>query len=250
MICGPDGMDHPDYKPGNGPKIGTLVGRIGETNYTLGSKAIVEVSDDGLLEARIFDTPGNYFDNDGEVTVRIESEMNGSTDNKIAVESPSIARTDGSLMQAGKLKLPSGPCTITTKGGLFLAISGGTRNAGDVAIVWPATNDTDQQWLLDPIDGGCVRIANKNSGLYLGMREDRKDPGGDAIQWNWAGGGQRWMVEPQADGFVAFINKNSGLCLTVHGNERDRGAGLTQEEWRGNDNQLWKIRSTATGEGT
>jgi hypothetical protein len=135
--------------------------------------------------------------------------------------------------------LISGTFTLITQyNGLYLAVSEGGTNQGTPAVAWPNPND-DKFWNLEPQPGGSFKITNKRAGLVLGIRQDQKDLGVDAILWGWGGSdGQQWLLEPLKNGLVRIRNKNSGLCLSVRTSD---SRGIVQEPWSNLPNQQWKL---------
>jgi hypothetical protein len=151
---------------------------------------------------------------------------------------PGVATSESAGHGTPKKSIAAGNYTITGAGGLFLTPSDASSNPGTTVI---AARDpgNEKLWNLDPQADGAFKIVNANGGLVLGIRQDLKDAGTDAILWNWGGtAGQLWSITPLNGSLVKLVNKNSGLCLSVRASD---GRTILQEKWNNLPTQRWKL---------
>jgi hypothetical protein len=133
--------------------------------------------------------------------------------------------------------------TITSKlSGKVLDVQGGVTDDGAAIIQWPSHGGANQQWKIEPVGRGYVRIVSRLSGKVLDVAGGVTDDGATIIQWPWHGGdNQLWRIEKACDGYVRIISKLSGKALDVQGGVTDEGAAIIQWPWHGGDNQLWRL---------
>jgi hypothetical protein len=146
--------------------------------------------------------------------------------------------TDTPGAATAKKSIAAGNYTITSKAdGRFLAPSDNSNHPGTTTVAAREPSG-DKVWVLELQPGGSFKLAN-SSGVVLGIRQDLKDPGVDAILWSWGGtDGQLWNVLPIKADLVKIVNKNSGLCLSIRASD---GQGIVQEPWSNLPTQQWKL---------
>jgi hypothetical protein len=133
----------------------------------------------------------------------------------------------------------SGTYVVASKyNALYLAVSGDSKNEGTGVNGWPQPGD-GKYWNFEEQPDGAFKVTNRNSGLVMGVRQERKDAGADVIQWGWGGSpGQLWLIEPVKGGYAKIVGKNSGLCLGIRASD---GRTIIQEKWAGLPSQQWKL---------
>jgi hypothetical protein len=126
------------------------------------------------------------------------------------------------------------------------------------------TPDGDRYRVMGPEDEGLgfnhlhrrdlpetVRIQNKCSDLFLGIRQAGKDPGEHALQWDRAhDGSQDWLIETRTnEGSVYIRNANSGLYLGVREASAMNGMDIIQWNHADDGSQDWRIITKPEYEG-
>jgi hypothetical protein len=161
-----------------------------------------------------------------------------SGQSELAAKATTITISKIGAAKPAKKSIAAGNYTINSKAdGRFLAPSDNTNNPGTTTIAAREPSG-DKVWVLESQPGGSFKLAN-SSGVVLGIRQDLKDAGVDAILWSWAGSdGQLWNVVPVNGDFVRIVNKNSGLCLSVRASD---GTAIVQEPWANLPTQQWKL---------
>ena len=98
-----------------------------------------------------------------------------------------------------------------------------------------------------------VRIVNRNSGMGIAVREDKRSVGTDVIQW---GAGTEWMLRSRGDYWIVQ-NRISQLYLSIMNSSRKQGAALCQDvpevsacEWmiEPAKSPFWTIRNRNSGQ--
>ncbi|MFT4259093.1 RICIN domain-containing protein [Microbacterium sp.] len=90
--------------------------------------------------------------------------------------------------------------------------------------------------------GATYTVANRSSGLVLGVEGGGKNVGAGGLQWTDNGTPDHsWTFERQSDGYWLIRNRNSGLVLGVTGKSRDNGARTLQWSDNGTLDHEWVI---------
>ena len=90
--------------------------------------------------------------------------------------------------------------------------------------------------------GGTYLVANRSSGLVLGVDGGGTNTGAQALQWTDNGTpDHNWTFERQSSGFWKIRNRNSGLVLGVTGQSRDNGARTLQWTDNGTPDHEWIV---------
>ena len=111
-------------------------------------------------------------------------------------------------------------------GGTFKGIRRGppVASPSGPAAANPARDSTAAR----PPENTWVRIVNRNSNLGIAVREGKKSPEADVLQWTAGGLESHWRLVA-ADGFWTIENQNSRLVMGVAGGSRRPGASIHQE---------------------
>ena len=90
--------------------------------------------------------------------------------------------------------------------------------------------------------GTTYEVANRNSGLVLGIENASREPGAGALQWADNGtADHNWRFERLSNGYWKIRNQNSGLVLGVTNQSRDNGARAVQWSDNGTADHEWVI---------
>lgn len=92
-----------------------------------------------------------------------------------------------------------------------------------------------------------VRIVNRESGLALGVRDEKLVPGTDILQWDSPATATdtHWFLEKTGT-YCRIVNRKTGQCLTVANGSKDQGHWVCQ--WPGgNPESLWIVEPRGEG---
>jgi hypothetical protein len=138
----------------------------------------------------------------------------------------------------------AGPYRITNvNSGLALD----TQNSGTAqgTLVDQATvngSSNTQTWTLTPAGNGLYTIANKASGLLLGITNMSTSNGGTALIWGDNGSADHlWQFVADSGGHYKIINHNSGRLLGVVNMSTASGAQVLQWDDNGTADHLWTL---------
>ena len=68
---------------------------------------------------------------------------------------------------------------------------------GAAVVQWTDNGGTNQQWQATAVDGGFVKLVNRNSGKILDLFEGSAADGTAVIQWTDRNGtNQQWQLAP------------------------------------------------------
>jgi hypothetical protein len=113
-------------------------------------------------------------------------------------------------------------------------------------IQWICHGGANQQWRLEPVSDGTVRIIAHHSGQVLDVYGGLVDDVTPIIQFPWHGGdNQLWTLEPAANDYVFIVARHSGKVLDVKRGSMDDGARVIQFTLHGGANQQWLLRAVA-----
>jgi hypothetical protein len=107
--------------------------------------------------------------------------------------------------------------------GLYLDISGGSKDGGAEAIIWSRPKKgipTNQQFYIKNVGNGNVTISPRHSKLYLSYATDQGAP---IVQLSSK---EVWKLKKQADGWYKIINALSGMCFDVNKGSTKAGANV------------------------
>ncbi|MDD7942028.1 RICIN domain-containing protein [Actinomycetospora lutea] len=125
-----------------------------------------------------------------------------------------------------------------------LDVRGESLAAGAEIIQWPYHGGDNQQFRLEALGDGHVRIVANHSGKVLDVTGGSTASGAAVIQWDWHGGdNQRFRLEPAGAGHVRVVAKHSGKVLDVTGASGAAGARIIQWDAHGGNNQRWRLRA-------
>ncbi|MGW0881730.1 RICIN domain-containing protein [Streptomyces sp. NPDC002671] len=120
-----------------------------------------------------------------------------------------------------------------------LAVPNSSTANGTGLIQWTCTGDSEQQWQLEPVEGGAgdrYLVRNLNSGKCLAMSNSSTVNGTQAIQWTCNGGSEQIWIH---DSINRLRNLNSDKCLAVANDSTANGAEAIQWTCSENFDQRW-----------
>jgi GH43 family beta-xylosidase len=141
---------------------------------------------------------------------------------------------------------------------------GDTRSARAQRFTWnpdgtpnfgtPASTSTDlavPAGELGPItadvQGAAYQVANRNSGLCLGVTGGSGTDGANVAQHSCTAGTSQWVLDPTADGYYRLVNRGSRKALDVTDCGTADGVDVRQYAWLDNACQQWRITPGADG---
>jgi hypothetical protein len=120
--------------------------------------------------------------------------------------------------------------------GKCLAVPNASKTAGTGLIQWTCGYGSEQQWKIEEVPGGAVKITNENSQMCLAMPNASTANGTQVIQWPCNDSSeQRWIH----DSINRLRNVNSDRCLAVAGGSTTNGAEVIQWTCTTNTDQQW-----------
>jgi hypothetical protein len=123
-----------------------------------------------------------------------------------------------------------------------LDVSGVSYDNGAGIIQWPYAGGSNQQWRIEPLEGGYYKITAVHSGKALDVRDFSQADGGIIQQNDWNDrDNQKWSLSDAGEGYYKIISRNSGKALDVAGASYDDGASIIQWPYGGGPNQQWKL---------
>jgi uncharacterized repeat protein (TIGR03803 family) len=132
---------------------------------------------------------------------------------------------------------------VSRNSGKCLDVHGASPDAAAAVIQWVCHGGANQQWRLEPADGGAFRIIARHSGQALDVFGALLDDVIPIIQWPAHGGdNQAWTLQPASDGYVSIVARHSGKVLDVEFASPDDGARVIQYTPHGGANQQWLLR--------
>jgi lysophospholipase L1-like esterase len=130
---------------------------------------------------------------------------------------------------------------VNRNSGLVLDISGGSTANGGVAIQWPYSGGTNQQWQEVSVNGG-YKLVNRNSGKVLDNPGYSRTAGTQIDQWDDTNGSNQWWnLVSIGNGFYNLVNQSSGLYADVSGGSTTNGAAVILWSSNGGFNQQWQL---------
>lgn len=103
------------------------------------------------------------------------------------------------------------------------AVSNDVSSNGCQVQLWDylGLSQKNQNWRLDDLGNGYVRIVNVESGLVLDAHSNDVHRNGCRVQlWQWRGElQQQWAIEPVIEGGVRILNRASGKALDAHSDD-------------------------------
>jgi len=139
---------------------------------------------------------------------------------------------------------------INRHSGLCLEVAGWS-SAGDVVAgdeganvrQWEYVDGDNQQWSIEAMGDGYVKIVNWYSGMCLDVSNLSESDGANIYQWGCHGyDNQRWLLEPvwrPETGVYVIRSRDSGKCLEAESGGTTGGTNAVQHEYTGANHQLW-----------
>jgi Ricin-type beta-trefoil lectin domain-like len=130
---------------------------------------------------------------------------------------------------------------VNRNSGQALDISGAATTNGGVAIQWPYSGTSNQQWKEVSTNGG-YKLVNRNSGLLLDDPGYTKTAGTQIDQWSDSNGNNQWWnLVSAGNGYYYIVNQYSGLYVDVSGASTANGATVDLWTSTGGNNQQWQL---------
>jgi lysophospholipase L1-like esterase len=130
---------------------------------------------------------------------------------------------------------------VNHNSGQVLDMSGGSTANGGVAVQWPYSGGTNQQWQEVSVNGG-YKLVNRNSGKVLDDPAYSKTPGTRIDQWSDTNGSNQWWnLVSAGNGYYYLVNQSSGLYADVAGASTANGASVVLWSSNGGANQQWQL---------
>ncbi len=148
--------------------------------------------------------------------------------------------TPQALAVAGTL---AGTYKITARhSGKSLDVPAASYDNGAGIVQWAYGGGPNQQWRIEPLEGGYYKITAVHSGKALDVRDYSLADGGIIQQYDWNDtDNQKWSIVDAGEGYYKIISKNSGKALDVAAASYNDGAGIVQWAYGGGANQQWKL---------
>jgi len=129
---------------------------------------------------------------------------------------------------------------INRNSGQVLEDPGSSMTDGTRMDQSTANGGNNQQWTLENLGSGNVRLVSAYSGLALTVSNSSTSDGAPVIQSAWTNGNhQTWTLIPTDSGYYEIANVNSGKALEVPGASTTPGTLLDQLAWNGGTHQQW-----------
>ncbi|WP_033257915.1 MULTISPECIES: RICIN domain-containing protein [Kitasatospora] len=145
--------------------------------------------------------------------------------------------------------VPTGATTLVAQhsGKCVDAAAAATAN-GTVVQQYACNGTTAQQWQVQDLGNGYVRINSQNDTSKVLDVVDVSTADGAKVQlWAYGGGlNQQWQAVAEASGAYHFVNRNSGRCLDVPSASTADAVQLQQYACNGTAAQSFTFGSTVT----
>jgi O-glycosyl hydrolase len=130
---------------------------------------------------------------------------------------------------------------VNRNSGQALDISGASTANGGLAIQWPYSGGSNQQWKEVSVNGG-YKLVNRNSGLLLDDPGYTKTAGTQIDQWSDSNGNNQWWnLVSAGNGYYYIVNQASGLYVDVSGASAANGATVDLWTSTSGNNQQWQL---------
>ncbi|MFJ5231088.1 RICIN domain-containing protein [Kitasatospora sp. NPDC088391] len=145
--------------------------------------------------------------------------------------------------------VPTGATTLVAQnsGKCVDAAAAATAN-GTVVQQYACNGTTAQQWQVQDLGNGYVRINNQNdTSKSLDVVDVSTADGAKVQLWTYGGGAnQQWQAVAESSGAYHFVNRNSGKCLDVPSASTADAVPLQQYACNGTTAQSFTFGSTVT----
>ncbi|GAA2116085.1 RICIN domain-containing protein [Kitasatospora saccharophila] len=145
--------------------------------------------------------------------------------------------------------VPTGATTLVAQNSGKCVDAAAAATANGTAVQQYACNGTTaQQWQLQDLGNGYVRINNQNDTSKALDVVDVSTADAAKVQlWTYGGGlNQQWQAVAEAGGAYHFVNRNSGKCLDVPSASTADAVQLQQYACNGSAAQSFTFGSTVT----
>ncbi|MFE2346553.1 RICIN domain-containing protein [Kitasatospora cineracea] len=145
--------------------------------------------------------------------------------------------------------VPTGATTLVAQNSGKCVDAAAAATANGTAVQQYACNGTTaQQWQVQDLGNGYVRINNQNDTSKVLDVVDVSTADAAKVQlWTYGGGlNQQWQAVAEAGGAYHFVNRNSGKCLDVPSASTADAVQLQQYACNGTAAQSFTFGSTVT----
>jgi len=168
------------------------------------------------------------------VTVNGLSSAFGTTAHAVLEQTVSAGRTTA---VAGPQAISSGNYTISNWS-ITIPVSSMNSANGYHLVITPGSGGGSTL-------SGTYQIKNNASGLVLGISNESKSDGADALIWGDNGTPDHlWQITSQGNGQYKIENYNSGLMLGVLNESTSSGAQVLQWDDNGTPDHLWTLTTS------
>ncbi|WP_018640206.1 RICIN domain-containing protein [Parafrankia elaeagni] len=139
--------------------------------------------------------------------------------------------------------------TRSTRAQSFTWNSDGTPNFGSPASTSTslAVPSGEHGPITTAVRGAAYQVANRNSGLCLGVASSSTADGANVAQAPCGGTANQWVLDPTADGYYRLVNSHSGKALDAADCGTADGTDVRQWAWLDNACQQWQLTPTTDG---
>jgi hypothetical protein len=133
---------------------------------------------------------------------------------------------------------------VARHSGKCLDVTGAGTADGVQLEQWTCSGGANQDFSLQPMDGGFYEIVASNSGKCLDVYQQSLSNSAKIIQWDcWGGDNQQWRLRPMGGGYYELVGRGSVRCLNVTGSSTADGAPLQQYDCGPGTNEQFTIGS-------
>ncbi|MGN0596615.1 MAG: RICIN domain-containing protein, partial [Ruminiclostridium sp.] len=76
-------------------------------------------------------------------------------------------------------------------------VEGGSGSNGANICQWDYHGGANQQWIIEPVDGGYYKIINAKTGKSIDVEARSTADNANVLQWDYQGGwNQQWSIIP------------------------------------------------------
>lgn len=143
---------------------------------------------------------------------------------------------------------------VNEASGLYLDVSGGSKENNAKIIQWPANGAANQRWLVTDLGNGKWTIRPTHSKKAMDVYGWYTVDGGAINQWDYSGNpNQQWQLVSSKSGGFTIVGEHSKKLVTVA--DKSRASAIYQNANNSSANQRWYfnpvdgdcVAPTATG---
>ena len=163
----------------------------------------------------------------------------------VATDNDDNTKTSDPVQIVVNYPLPVNPVRLVVKHSNMALTIADSSTSDDGNIIQKAySGGDDQQWNIQPAEGGYYSVVNVHSGKALEVAGASTSNGANVQQGTYEGSHhQQWAIEDVGDGYVRLTARHSGKALDVQDASLVDGANVQQWEYDGSTHKQWKIES-------